>query len=128
MLSREKQTDWFVKLIIEEIKLMPPQQATDVIILGTAFKANTNLTTGSPSLLLNSLLCEAGVRSTLVDPVVDTSIGELKFTSQALFFIGTKHDVFATVKFPRGSVVIDPHRYIADQDGVKVIRLGEGTK
>lgn len=41
------------------------------------------------------------------------------------FFIATKHRDYAERKFPRGSTVIDPWRYIPDQIGVKVKRIGE---
>jgi hypothetical protein len=33
--------------------------------------------------------------------------------------------VFADYKFPNGSVIVDPWRMIKDQEGVKVIRVGE---
>lgn len=43
----------------------------------------------------------------------------------AVFVIATKHAQYADEKFPEGSVVIDPWRYIPDQKGVTVRRLGE---
>lgn len=41
------------------------------------------------------------------------------------FFIATKHACYAEHSFPAGSTVIDPWRYIPDQRGVSVRRLGE---
>lgn len=41
------------------------------------------------------------------------------------YFIATKHAEFAKKEFPKGSTVIDPWRYIPDQKGVKVVRVGE---
>lgn len=42
-----------------------------------------------------------------------------------VFVIATKHAQYAEEKFPEGSVVIDPWRYIPDQKGVTVRRLGQ---
>lgn len=41
------------------------------------------------------------------------------------YFIATKHPEFAKQHFPEGSTVIDPWRYIPDQKGVKVKRIGQ---
>ena len=41
------------------------------------------------------------------------------------FFVGTKHEDFREFAFPKGSIVIDPFRYIPDKDGVEIIRLGQ---
>jgi hypothetical protein len=41
------------------------------------------------------------------------------------YFIATKHPEYAEYVFPSGSVVIDPWRYIPDQEGVTVARIGE---
>ena len=45
-----------------------------------------------------------------------------------LYFVGTKHPEFGQFVFPEGSVVLDPWRYIPDQDGVEVVRIGAGAK
>lgn len=42
-----------------------------------------------------------------------------------VIFIGTKHPEYAEAKFGPRSTVIDPWRYIRDQPGVMVRRLGE---
>ena len=42
-----------------------------------------------------------------------------------VFFIGTRHPEYPDTVFPEGSVVIDPFRYIPDQPGVTVRRLGQ---
>lgn len=41
------------------------------------------------------------------------------------YFIATKHPEYANHKFPAGSTVIDPWRYIPDQPGVTVKRIGQ---
>jgi len=41
------------------------------------------------------------------------------------YFIATRHAEYAKRAFPPGSTVIDPWRYIPDQEGVTVKRVGE---
>jgi len=113
MVCREKQTDWLADLM-EEHDL--PK-----VILGKAFKPETNLVVGSPAVLLKNILVERGHDVEMYDP----QLGDVLPTFEpSCFLIGCKHEVFATLSFPAGSVVIDPHRYIPDQEGVTVIRLG----
>lgn len=42
-----------------------------------------------------------------------------------IFFIATKHPEYQEEVFPAGSIVIDPWRYIPNQSGVDVRRIGE---
>lgn len=122
MLSREKQTDWFADVIVDAWHRHG--SCLPVIILGEAFKPETNLTTGSPARLLANVLRERGFSPSMYDPVVHGTMPPLV---PAVYFIGTRHDVFATLQYPEDSVVIDPHRYVVDQDAnVEVIKLGKG--
>lgn len=41
------------------------------------------------------------------------------------YFIATKHDAYRQREFESGATVIDPWRYVRDQNGVNVRRLGE---
>jgi hypothetical protein len=63
---------------------------------------------------------------TIWDPYVDqgTSNVEPGFDTAAMYFIGTKHEVFQSYTFPEGSTVLDPFGYIEDQEGVEIIRIG----
>ena len=115
MIGREQQTEWLADLIQEH--------EGPLTILGKAFKEETNLTVGSPSILLKNILEERGIEVCMYDPHVDSH--ELDISASGVFFIGTKHSQFAEYKFSEGSVVIDPWRYIPDQEGVTVIRVGE---
>lgn len=115
MICRENQTEWLADLIIEN------KGHLDVMILGKCFKKETNLTVGSPSVLLQNILFEKGVSCDMFDPWIDGKKIDLK---PMLYFIGTNHDEFLNYEFPKGSVVIDPWRYIQDQDGVKLIQVG----
>lgn len=108
MKCREDQAEW---LAYEMIKTRLP-----LVILGTAFKPETNITTGSSAVLVANLLRNSGYVP-LVDPET--------VTEPSCFLIGCKHKRFTEYQFPKGSVVLDPHRYIANQPGVTVVRIGE---
>jgi UDPglucose 6-dehydrogenase len=118
MVCREKQTEWLANLIVEQ------RQDTDlpIIILGKCFKKETNLMIGSPSILLKNLLEERNEEVTAFDPWIDT--GDPPLSLPAIFFMGTNHDKFLKYDFPEGSVVIDPWRYLNQQPGVKLIKVG----
>ena len=127
MSQREKQTDWLADLIVSEKFEM------DINILGKCFKPETNLTLGSPSLLLYNILVEKGERVKIWDPYVDSM--DLKNivqqneweTKPQLFFIGTKHEAFKHFYFYPNSVVIDPFRYLKLGKDVKYIPIGDNT-
>ena len=117
MLQRERQTDWLADLIEKH-----RQPGDGIYILGKSFKPETNIQTGSPSILLKNILVERGHRVTMYDPWVDQSRPEF---AKGVYFIGTKHPEFVEFLFPAGSSVLDPWRYIPDRDGVTVVRIGE---
>ncbi len=116
MLARERQTEWLAELM-EEHDL--PK-----VVLGKSFKPETNITVGSPSILLKNLLEERGHAVAMYDPYVD---GQMPEFEPSVFLIGTKHPDFACFDYPEGSVVIDPWRYIPDKSGSSVIRVGGGN-
>tara|TARA_R110002020_G_scaffold333507_2_gene548922 strand:+ start:15246 stop:16478 length:1233 start_codon:yes stop_codon:yes gene_type:complete len=118
MIGREQQTEWLADLIEEHKGDLP------VTILGKAFKEETNLVVGSPSILLRNILEERGMRPTMYDPYIDEGF-PFNVYQPRLFFIGTKHSEFNSYEFPKGSVVLDPWRYMSDQEDVEVIRIGE---
>lgn len=116
MRAREDQTDWLADLILEH--------EGDKVILGKSFKPETNLTVGSPSLLLRNLLEERGVQVQSWDPHVDGHDIPDFAKKRGVFFIGTKHLYFQSFCFPKDSVVLDPFRYIPKQNDVQVIPIG----
>ena len=143
MVAREKQTEFLANLIQKHIHAIDYEKSQSlevghayktlpVIILGKAFKEQTNLEVGSPSILLKNILAERGIEAKMYDPWIDPcddkTVNPYEDAAPHLFFIGTHHAVFANYKFPKGSVVVDPWRMIKDQDGVVVIRVGEATK
>ena len=125
MKQREMQTEWLADLIISE------KYERKINILGKCFKPETNLTVGSPSILLKNMLEEKGEEVTMWDPWVDDSdIMKVKEQYEwdkkpQLFFIGTKHEVWKEFYFMPGSVVIDPFRYLKVKEDVKYIPIGK---
>ena len=124
MKQREVQTEWLADLIEEHSNGLP------INILGKTFKPETNLTTGSPSILLKNILEERGHPVFIWDPYVDESWEEVKIKyndvdKPQLYFIGTKHEEFVNFPFEDGSVVIDPWRYIPEIERIKVIGVGD---
>ena len=114
MTAREKQTEWLADLMMS--------YDLPKVILGKAFKPETNLIVGSPSILLKNILEGKGCKVDMYDPYIDKELPKFK---ASVFLIGTKHPEFINFNFPAGSVVIDPWRYIPNCKDVKVIRLGE---
>ena len=101
----------------------------EINILGKSFKPETNLTLGSPSLLLKNILEEYGVTIKIWDPYIDGNVErtakEYGWNDRAqLFFIGTKHEAFHHFYFYKDSVIIDPFRYLKLKDDVKYIPIG----
>ena len=125
MMQRENQTDWLADLIEEHSNGLP------INILGKSFKPETNITTGSPSILLKNILEERGHPVFIWDPYVDEPWEEIKRmyddseTESQLYFIGTKHPDFTSFPYEKGSVIIDPWRYIPKIDNCEVIHIGD---
>ena len=126
MKQRENQTDWLCDLIEEtSFKYKGCADGYPILILGKSFKPETNLTVGSPSILLKNLLEERGHKQvSMWDPYVDTH--KLLTGEEAMiYFIGTKHPDFTTYSYNQGSIIIDPWRYIPNINNCEVIRIGE---
>jgi UDPglucose 6-dehydrogenase len=94
-----------------------------VVLLGASYKANINLTVGSPALLLGNFLTEMGQSYTFYDPFVFPDI-DLPI-KPSVFFISTNHNQFKDIIYPQGSICIDPWgNMIKKQDGIRIIRPG----
>jgi UDPglucose 6-dehydrogenase len=117
MQAREHQTDWLAELIADAHQ----ETGLPVILLGRAYKPETNLVVGSPAVLLSNILAERGVDHELWDPYID----EPRDWPAAVYFIATNHSQFEDREFPAGSVVLDPWRMITDRPGVRVMALGK---
>jgi UDPglucose 6-dehydrogenase len=125
MRQRENQTEWLAQLCIDN------KINNKINILGKCFKPETNLTLGSPSILLKNILEEKGEEVFMWDPWVDKEetfkvIQDNKWDKEPqIYFIGTKHEVWKHFYFKKGDVVIDPFRYLNLIEGVKYIPLGK---
>ena len=105
-----------------------------MIILGKSFKPETNIITGSPSIYLYNSLKNKKKDILIWDPEIDNlefdefikknKLGRKKI----VYFIGTQHKAFLNINFGKGSLVIDPFRYIKQRNGVKILEVGEGAK
>lgn len=119
MNAREKHCEWLADLIARNCysgaKQMP------VFILGKSFKPETNIETGSPSILLSNILKERNIGHVIADDILHVE------QVAGLYFIGTKHERYRDIRFAPGSVVIDPFRYIPEQEGVRLISIGKPT-
>ena len=125
MKQREKQTDWLANLIEEtSFKYKGCYEGYPIKILGKSFKPETNITTGSPSILLKNILRERKYEVEIWDPYVDDSENESQ-QEPMIYFIGTKHPDFTSYEYNKGSIIIDPWRYIPDIDNCTVIRIGD---
>lgn len=138
--AREQQTEWLAYLAIEEAVTASIRY---VVVLGKAYKKGTNLTVGSPAILLKNLLDEfiaSGQwdgETYQWDPHVDGGSqlrlcdvqGPNAFGSRpAVYVVGCDHDEFFAADFhlEPGSIVLDPWGRFADRAGIKVIRVGRG--
>lgn len=118
---REKQTEWLASLVAKHAE----KRDLPIVILGKAFKAGTNLTTGSPATLLRNILAETWPEERLAqwDPHIDPP---RTFDAPAAFVLATNHDEFYAMDYPAGSVVIDPWGRFAARSGVDAVRVGRG--
>jgi UDPglucose 6-dehydrogenase len=122
MEARERQADWLAGLLrdaSEENGDLP------LGLLGVAYKPRSHIITGSAALLVVSVLRDQGVEFEDVhDPHVPEFSGG-RIYQPMVWLVGCKHPEFVDLKLPEGSIVIDPFRYIPDQEGVTVVRVGQ---
>ena len=128
MLQRQKYNHWLAELCLNKSK------NKKLIILGKSFKPETNIITGSPSIYLYNSLKNKKKDILIWDPEIDNleldefikknKLGRKKI----VYFIGTQHKAFLNINFGKGSLVIDPFRYIKQRNGVKILEVGEGAK
>jgi UDPglucose 6-dehydrogenase len=121
MEQRERQSDWLADLI--ELH----RAGRDIVILGRSFKPESNILTGSASLLLEAILRERGLPVTSWDPHVDAEHAPPS-GKPFCYLIGTRHPELRTWPFEAGSVVLDPWRFVIVSSDVELIRIGCGTQ
>jgi UDPglucose 6-dehydrogenase len=121
MEQRERQTDWLADLIEQH------RAGRDIVILGRSFKPESNIVTGSPALLLESILRERGLPVSAWDPHVDGGTPPPQ-GRPFCYFIGTSHPELRNWPFEPGSIVLDPWRYVTVPAGVELIPIGRGDR
>jgi len=121
--AREAQSMWLASVVQDHHNLT----GLPVVILGNAYRPNSDLVGGSAALLLFDQLSRF-VPVFMIDPVTndDQTWDEVDkiVNSPAVFVIGCAHRGFVRTQFASGSVVIDPSGTIPDRPGVTVVRLG----
>ena len=96
-------------------------------LVGYAFKADTNLCVGSAALLVESILRESGHDVFKYDPLVEGKVRDLTTLEPHVFLLGAKHSQFEDLRLSRGSVLLDPWRFVkfAGED-VTIVPIGRG--
>lgn len=128
MRGREAQSRWLAGVVLHNL----PQDG-EVVIMGYAYKPGTNITLGSPALLLARQLEDMGWSVRLWDSNVDPEDARRPLAVRpAVVLLGCRHSDFIGWDgegLPEGSVVIDPFR-ITDESvpGVRIVRVGEGLE
>lgn len=115
MKAREDHMAWIAK----EATLLSIKEKLPVVVLGRSFKPETNIETGSPSILMSNILNEYGVPHEHVE--------DLDTFAPAIYVIGTQHERYKDYPFPAGSTVLDPFGYLPDYPDVEVIRIGRNN-
>lgn len=115
MMAREKHMEWLADVFIQNMN----EYGLDGVIFGKSFKPETDIQTGSAAILLSNLLSikKAHFSHYEFDYPKDLPV--------AVYFIATEHKEYQKIKFPMGSIVIDPFRYIPVQSGIKLIPIGK---
>lgn len=116
--AREAQTAWLAGLVRSYAAMCGD---LDVVILGRSYKPGSDLTGGSPAVLLAQMLDDKHPET--YDPYVLGGVLPEQF-KPAVFVIATAHQEFYERQYPRHSVIIDPFGKMPDQPGVTVVRVG----
>ncbi|MBB3752605.1 UDPglucose 6-dehydrogenase [Mycolicibacterium sp. BK634] len=87
-----------------------------LILLGRAFKPETDIETGSPAILMANILRGMGEKFIHVNDLDDLP--------QAVYFIATDNERYREYPFPEGSLIIDPFGSMPAREGVEIYRLG----
>lgn len=117
--AREAHARWLADLTCHEAA----KARLGVVLAGGAYKPESDLTDGSPALLVRHYVTEgyhfAGA------PVKTWDVPRERCPSKpAVFLIATRYPELGSQAWPQGSVVIDPWGIVDDQEGVRVIRVG----
>ena len=65
------------------------------------------------------------IQAKVIDTIVDNNYNPI--LKKGIYFIGTKHSIYKDLVFPKGSIIIDPFRYIKPKNDCKVISVGNNS-
>jgi UDPglucose 6-dehydrogenase len=117
--ARDSQTKWLSETLITRSK----ELNLPIAILGRSYKANVPLTIGSPVLLLEHYLKNAGVLFESFDPHEEKNRYTPNYKCVAL--LGMNHEEYKNITLESGSLIFDPWNHIDDAgSGVKVVKVG----
>lgn len=109
MAARQEHMGWLAELTDQ----LAEERNLPVVILGRAFKPETNIEVGSPSILLSNLM-----------KTEHDHVNDYEPTEPGIYVIGTNNERYKDIKIPEGSIVIDPFRQQPEREGVETIRIG----
>lgn len=112
--AREAQTERLAD-VVQHWQLLT---GLPLFVLGRSYKPNVQLEDGSPALLLAHYLRERRLRFVHVDRAQNI------LREPSLVVLATRHDEFTELRYPPGSVVIDPFGYVAPQPQVTLVTPG----
>jgi UDPglucose 6-dehydrogenase len=136
MHAREIQAENLAKFLVNEAK----QRGMSVVIHGKAYKPDVPYCIGSYSTLVGHYIKQAGFNVRYVDPLADDPtevVSEMVGPSVVLWahnrkityeYTGEQDETKAYCDIPKGSVIVDPWRQLADVDGITVIHYGNTRK
>jgi UDPglucose 6-dehydrogenase len=123
-IAREEHTRWLASITVHWAEMMN----LPIVLLGKSYKPEVAMLDGSPALLLADILREADMDFTHCDSFADSEQEALICTGitdeKSVFFIATKHSVYAQLVFPAGSVVVDPFGFIESREHMILIQPG----
>lgn len=115
---RQDYVEWLVS------KFVAAAGARPLILMGTSYKPNVGISTGSSAVLLLTMIQELGRDCT----VIEFGSEDLNFGPEpGAFFIGCPEPEFYAVAFPAGSLVFDPWYRMPSRDDVTVVWPGHGA-
>jgi UDPglucose 6-dehydrogenase len=138
MHAREIQAKNLAKFLFDTSSATDTQMP--VVIHGKAYKPDVPYCIGSYSTLVGHYLKTMGVQVKYVDPLADDSTDVVPTISQPSVvlwahnrkityeYTGEQDETKAYCDIPKGSIIVDPWRQLADVDGVTVIHYGNTRK
>ena len=122
MEAREHQAKLLAQMLIDH-----SQSGRRAVILGYAYKAESNLIHGSHALLVERIYNSMGDKVAKFDPYVDPRgwASGLPLDKPIVGLIGCPHNLVLDAAYPAGSTIIDPWRmYKGPKENIEYIGIG----